>query len=329
MRSAGRSCGRGRTANSPARSPSLTSRTSASKSRSSRTDGATRCSGTPCSRSTELPAADKIGKPIFPPKDRKTKRSPMRRARFCFSDAPITTSRRSSDTSGADGRSISSEGVAGGYCGDDGQVCRRAEGVSGCPFLRREDGPAVHAERRGDSTEGTEAAQTADGEEEKARNGDRTTAERAPSTARVPEVVPATQDSGYRMRSCEEDRRGACTRAGRSAGDHHQERALRQETEQKLLRATSMPKPPAKDDRSLRLEAAAKRSRRTDDRTQAVTFAATGPSDRVGEGQGGLTNERDKLKEERDALKLANATLASQIIRSTIGLRKQNSSELS
>ena len=31
MRSAGRSCGRGRTATSPARSPSLTSRTSASK----------------------------------------------------------------------------------------------------------------------------------------------------------------------------------------------------------------------------------------------------------------------------------------------------------
>ena len=38
----------------------------------------------------------------------------------------------------------------------------------------------------------------------------------------------------------------------------------------------------------------------------------------------GLTNERDKLKEERDALKLANATLASQIIPLNDRLRKQN-----
>ena len=93
------------------------------------------------------------------------------------------------------------------------------------------------------------------------------------------------------------------------------ERTLRQELEQKLLRATSMPKPPAKDDRSLRLEAAEKRS--LDAQMKELRQLLSQLQGRVTELENkntSLTKERDALTTERDALKLANATLASQII---------------
>jgi septal ring factor EnvC (AmiA/AmiB activator) len=83
-----------------------------------------------------------------------------------------------------------------------------------------------------------------------------------------------------------------------------------------------MPKPPAKDDRSLRLEAAEKRS--LDAQMKELRQSLSQLQGRVTElekDKAGLTNERDAVTTERDALKAlvveqkrGHATLASQII---------------
>ena len=103
--------------------------------------------------------------------------------------------------------------------------------------------------------------------------------------------------------------------SGRSAGDHHQERALRQGNGAEACARHVDAQTASQDDRSLRLEAAAKRS--LDAQMTELRQSLSQLQGRVTElekDKAGLTNERDKLKEERDALKLANATLASQII---------------
>ena len=147
--------------------------------------------------------------------------------------------------------------------------------------------------------------------------------ERAPSTARVPEVVPAVAaqraPDAELVKKIEEEH--ARERADLLA-TLSRERTLRQELEQKLLRATSMPKPPAKDDRSLRLEAAEKRS--LDAQMKELRQSLSQLQGRVTElekDKAGLTNERDAVTTERDALKAlvveqkrGHATLASQII---------------
>ena len=267
-----------------------------------------------------FPLADKIGKSIFPPKDRKTKRSPDETGKICFSDAPYYNFAAFFETPRVP--------MVGLY-----QVKVWLEGDT-APMMTakyvdvRKAYPAVHF-----YDEETGQRYTLKGEaippkapkppkpptERKKRKPATAIGpqpERAPSTARVPEVVPATQaqrvPDAELVKKIEEEH--ARERADLLA-TITKERALRQETEQKLVRATSMPKPPAKDDRSLRLEAAAKRS--LDAQMTELRQSLSQLQGRVTElekDKAGLTNERDKLKEERDALKLANATLASQII---------------
>ena len=146
--------------------------------------------------------------------------------------------------------------------------------------------------------------------------------EREASTERVA-VVPATQaqraPDAELVKKIEEEH--ARERADLLA-TLSRERTLRQELEQKLLRATSMPKPPAKDDRSLRLEAAEKRS--LDAQMKELRQLLSQLQGRVTElekDKAGLTNERDAVTTERNALKAlvveqkrGHATLASQII---------------
>ena len=90
---------------------------------------------------------------------------------------------------------------------------------------------------------------------------------------------------------------------------------------QKLLRATSMPKPPAKDDSASRLLAAQNPAHGDELKNSGVAFRNYGPRDRAGKGNASLTKERDDLTTERDALKalvveqkLGHATLARQLI---------------
>jgi chromosome segregation ATPase len=101
------------------------------------------------------------------------------------------------------------------------------------------------------------------------------------------------------------------------------EQTLRRDLEQKLLRATSMPKPPAKDDRSLRLQAAENRAQ--GEQVKKLGESVSELRGRVTElekDKAGLTKERDDLTKERDDLralvveqKREHATLASQVIK--------------
>ena len=147
-------------------------------------------------RSTQsFPLADKIGKSIFPPKDRKTKRSPDETGKICFSDAPYYNFTAFFETPRVPMVGLYQEG---GLEGDT------APKMTAKYVDVRKAYPAVHF-----YDEKTGQRYTLKGEaippkapkppkppterKKKAHNGDRTTAERAPSTARVPEVVPATQ----------------------------------------------------------------------------------------------------------------------------------------
>ena len=148
-----------------------------------------------------FPIVDKIGKSIFPPKDRKTKRSPDETGKICFSDSPITPSLAFFETLGCRGSVYIKAKVAGGYTPMmTGQFVEVREGVSFGPFLRRKIGPAVHAEGRGIPPEGTEPAQTADGGKKRKPATGRTTARRNRATRFPWCQQPSTKR--YRMRVC-------------------------------------------------------------------------------------------------------------------------------
>ena len=274
-----------------------------------------------------FPLADKIGESIFPPKDRKTKRSPDETGKICFSDTPYY-----SFTAFFEAPRVPMVGLY--------QVKVWLEGDT-APIVTaqyvdvRKAFPAVHF-----YDEKTGQRYTLKGEvippkapkppkpptERRKRRPAAAIGpqpERAPSTARVPEVVPAVAaqraPDAELVKKIEEEH--ARERADLLA-TLSRERTLRQELEQKLLRATSMPKPPAKDDRSLRLEAAEKRS--LDAQMKELRQSLSQLQGRVTElekDKAGLTNERDAVTTERDALKAlvveqkrGHATLASQII---------------
>ena len=146
--------------------------------------------------------------------------------------------------------------------------------------------------------------------------------EREASTERVSELVPAVvaqrapEAELDELRKKFEDERQRLTKERTDLlATLTREQTLRRDLEQKFLRATSMPKPPARDDGSSRLRAAEKRA--LDAQIKELRQSLSQLQGRVTElekDKAGLTKERDKLKEERDALKLANATRASQII---------------
>jgi hypothetical protein len=146
--------------------------------------------------------------------------------------------------------------------------------------------------------------------------------EREASTERVSEVVPAVVAQRapdaelVELRKKFEDERQRLTKERTDLlATISREQTLRRDLEQMLLRATSIPKPPARDDGSSRLRAAEKRA--LDAQIKELRQSLSQLQGRVTElekDKAGLTKERDKLKEERDALKLANATRASQII---------------
>ena len=100
------------------------------------------------------------------------------------------------------------------------------------------------------------------------------------------------------------------------------EQTLRRDLEQKLLRATSMPKPPAKDDGSSRLLAAQNRAHGEELKKLGESLSELrGRVTELEKGNASLTKERDDLTTERDALKalvveqkLGHATLARQLI---------------
>ena len=152
--------------------------------------------------------------------------------------------------------------------------------------------------------------------------------EREPSTERVP-VMPAA--AAHRAPDAElvelrkkyEDEQQRLTKERTDLlATISREQTLRRDLEQKLLRATSMPKPPARDDGLSRLRAAEKRA--LDEKLKKLEESVSKLQARVTEvekDKASLTRERDALTKERDELKVkvaeqqvGNATLARQII---------------
>ena len=153
--------------------------------------------------------------------------------------------------------------------------------------------------------------------------------EREASTERVSELVPAVvaqrapEAELDELRKKFEDERQRLTKERTDLlATITREQTLRRDLEQKLLRATSMPKPPAKDDRSLRLQAAENRAQ--GEQVKKLGESVSKLQARVTEvekDKASLTRERDALTKERDELKVkvaeqqvGNATLARQII---------------
>ena len=151
--------------------------------------------------------------------------------------------------------------------------------------------------------------------------------EREASTERVSAVVAAQRAPDAELdelRKKFEDERQRFTKERTDLlATISREQTLRRDLEQKLLRATSMPKPPAKDDRSLRLQAAENRAQ--GEQVKKLGESVSELRGRVTElekDKAGLTKERDDLTKERDDLralvveqKREHATLASQVIK--------------
>jgi hypothetical protein len=153
--------------------------------------------------------------------------------------------------------------------------------------------------------------------------------EREASTERVSELVPAVvaqrapdAELDELSKKFEDERQRFTKERTDLLATISREQTLRRDLEQKLLRATSVPKVPAKDDRSLRLQAAENRA--LGEQVKKLGESVSKLQARVTEvekDKASLTRERDALTKERDELKVkvaeqqvGNATLARQII---------------
>ena len=288
-----------------------------------------------------FPLADKIGKSIFPPKDRKTKRSPDETGKICFSDAPYYNFTAFFETPRVP--------MVGLY-----QVKVWLEGDT-APMMTakyvdvRKAYPAVHF-----YDEETGQRYTLKGEaippkapkppkpptERKKRKPATAIGpqpERAPGTERVPELVPATAAQGApdaelvaRVKKLEEEQARLTKERTDLLATLSREQTLRRDLEQKLLRATSVSKVPAKDDGLSRLRAAENRA--LGEQVKKLGESLSKLQARVTEvekDKASLTRERDDVTKERDALtkerdelkvkvaeqQVGNATLARQIIK--------------
>ena len=281
-----------------------------------------------------FPIADKIGESIFPPKDRKTKRSPDETGKICFSDAPYYCFTAFFETPRVPRVGLYQVKVW--LEGDTAPIVTKQ-------FVEvRKAFPSVHF-----YDEKTGLRYTLKGEvippkapkppksptERKKRRPPAAIGpqpEREASTERVSELVPAVvaqraPDAELdELRKKFEDERQRLTKERTDLlATISREQTLRRDLEQKLLRATSMPKPPAKDDRSLRLQAAENRAQ--GEQVKKLGESVSELRGRVTElekDKAGLTKERDDLTKERDDLralvveqKREHATLASQVIK--------------
>ena len=149
---------------------------------------------------------------------------------------------------------------------------------------------------------------------------------RAPSTERVPEVMPAQRAPDPELvalvKKLEEEQARQTKERTDLLATIDRERALRLDLEQKLRLAKSMPKPPAKDDSVSRLLAAQNRAHGDELKKLGESLSELrGRVTELEKGNASLTKERDDLTTERDALKalvveqkLGHATLARQLI---------------
>lgn len=137
--------------------------------------------------------------------------------------------------------------------------------------------------------------------------------EREASAERVPEVMPAQRapdaELVARLKKREEEQAHQTKERTELLATIDRERALRLDLEQKLRLAKSMPKPPAKDDSSSRLQAAENRA--LDQKLREVEKS-------VGQLQARATEQEQKigkLEAERDDLAKERTTLARQILK--------------
>ena len=266
--------------------------------------------------------AGQIGESTFPPKDRKTKRMADESGRTRVRDTPYY-----SFSEWFEAPRVPVKGTYVLRAWYEGQTRPHETGVE---VVVKKAFPAVHFydEKTGQrytlKGEGIppKAPKPPKSPTERKKRKPAPQPEREASTERVSEVVPAAAAQRapdaelVELRKKFEDERQRLTKERTDLlATITREQTLRRDLEQKLLLATSIPKPPARDDRSLRLQAAEKRA--LDAQIKELRQSLSQLQGRVTElekDKAGLTKERDKLKEERDALKLANATRASQII---------------
>ena len=280
-----------------------------------------------------IPLAHKIGESIFPPKDRKTKRSPDDTGKICFSDTPYYSFTAFFETPRVPRVGLYQVKVW--LEGDTAPI------VTGQYVDVRKAFPSVHF-----YDEKTGQRYTLKGEvippkapkppksptERRKRRPPAAIGpqpEREASTERVSALVPAVvaqrapEAELDELRKKFEDERQRLTKERTDLlATLSREQTLRRDLEQKLLRATSVSKVPAKDDRSLRLQAAENRA--LGEQVKKLGESVSKLQARVTEvekDKANLTRERDALTKERDELKVkvaeqqvGNATLARQII---------------
>jgi hypothetical protein len=274
-----------------------------------------------------------IGDPTFPPKDRKTKRMPDETGRTRFSSAPYY-----SFSPWFEGPRVP---VVGNYRVNVWFEGNARPTETNLIVDVRKSFPAVHF-----YDEKTGQRYTLKGEvippkapkppkpptERKKRKPAAAIGpqpEREASAERVAAMVPATvaqrapdAELVAQVKKLEDERLRLTNERTDLLATINKERALRQESEQKLLRATSMPKPPAKDDSVSRLLAAQNRAHGDELKKLGESLSELrGRVTELEKGNASLTKERDDLTTERDALKalvveqkLGHATLARQLI---------------
>lgn len=280
--------------------------------------------------------AGQIGESTFPPKDRKTKRMADESGRTRVRDTPYY-----SFSEWFEAPRVPVKGTYVLRAWYEGQTRPHETGVE---VVVKKAFPAVHFydEKTGQrytlKGEGIppKAPKPPKPPTERRKRKPAPQPEREASTERVPELVPAVATNRApdaeldELRKKFEDERQRLTKERTDLlATITREQTLRRDLEQKLLLATSIPKPPARDDRSSRLQAAENRA--LDAQIKELRQSLSQLQGRVTElekDKAGLTKERDKLKEERDALtkerdelkvkvaeqQVGNATLARQII---------------
>jgi FtsZ-binding cell division protein ZapB len=287
-----------------------------------------------------IPLAHKIGESIFPPKDRKTKRSPDDTGKICFSDTPYYSFTAFFETPRVPRVGLYQVKVW--LEGDTAPI------VTGQYVDVRKAFPSVHF-----YDEKTGQRYTLKGEvippkapkplkpptERRKRRPPAAIGpqpEREASTERVSELVPAVvaqrapdAELDELSKKFEDERQRFTKERTDLLATISREQTLRRDLEQKLLRATSVPKVPVKDDGLSRLRAAENRA--LGEQVKKLGESLSKLQARVTEvekDKASLTRERDDVTKERDALtkerdelkvkvaeqQVGNATLARQII---------------
>ena len=261
--------------------------------------------------------ARQIGDSTFPPKDRKTKRMPDETGRTCFSSVPYY-----SFSPWFEGPRVP---VVGNYRVNVWFEGNARPTETNLIVDVRKSFPAVdfYDEKTGQRytlkgevipPKPPKAPMEKRKREPAAAIGPQP--ERAPRTERVPEVVPAAAaqrapdaELVAQVKKLEEEQARQTKERTELLATIDRERALRLDLEQKLRLAKSMPKPPAKDDSSSRLQAAENRA--LDQKLREVEQS-------VGQLQARATEQEQKigkLEAERDDLAKERTTLARQILK--------------